>query len=59
MALTTLLSFFHGLLYGSLDAELTGPNSWDVVAVGDGFQDNGVDVQAGCIVVLGNADCSG
>ena len=57
-ALTSLLSFPHGLLYGSLDAELTGPEPRDA-AFRDGFQHDGVDAQAGCVVVLGNAGCRG
>ena len=58
MALTRLL-FLHGLLYGGPDAELTGPDPCDIVAIGDGFQHDGVEVQAGCTVVLGYADCGG
>lgn len=59
MALTRLLSFPHGLLDGRPDAELPGPDPGDAVAVGDGVQHDGVDVQAGCIVVLGKAECRG
>lgn len=58
MAPTRLLSFPHGLLYGGPDAELSGPEPRDA-ALGDGFQHHGVDAQAGCVVVLGNAGCRG
>lgn len=58
-ALTRLFSFPHGLLDGCPDAELPGPDPWDAVAVADGLQHDGVDVEAGGAVVLGQAGCRG
>lgn len=55
-ALTKFLAFLHGLLDGGLDAELARPDPWDVTAVRYGFHHDGVNVQAGCVVVLGHTD---
>lgn len=59
MAPTRFFSFLQRLLDGGPDAELSGPDAWEAVAVTDGLEQDGIDVQAGRIVVLGQAHSSG